>query len=210
MAFITPCLKSFKALQDRPLLIFALIRIIPRTAFCHLAAAAFFFAAQTAYADGISVKSAELELVDEVYELNATFDINLTPALEEAANKGIPLNFVIETEFTLPYQFWLDETIAQVEQHIRLSYLPLTRQYRLSSNGVHKNFSTLAEAKQELSSVNRWQVLDRSLVKKRYTYEAAVRMRLDASQLPKPLQIFPFRSKELTLESEWRRWTFTP
>ena len=38
-------------------------------------------------------------------------------------------------------------------------------------------------------------------------YEAAVRMRLDTMLLPKPFQLSALTSRELQLESPWRRFT---
>jgi hypothetical protein len=41
-------------------------------------------------------------------------------------------------------------------------------------------------------------------------YEAAVRLRLDVNQLPKPFQVNALASREWTMQSEWHRWSFTP
>ena len=42
------------------------------------------------------------------------------------------------------------------------------------------------------------------------TYQAAVRMRLDLSLLPKPFQVNALTSREWHLESEWRRFSWRP
>jgi hypothetical protein len=42
------------------------------------------------------------------------------------------------------------------------------------------------------------------------TYAAAVRMRLDLSQLPRPFQASPFATREWNLSSEWYRFAVTP
>ena len=41
-------------------------------------------------------------------------------------------------------------------------------------------------------------------------YDAAVRLRLDVAQLPKPFQINALASRDWSLQSEWYRWSFTP
>ena len=41
-------------------------------------------------------------------------------------------------------------------------------------------------------------------------YDAAVRLRLDVNQLPKPFQVDALASREWQLASEWRRFAFTP
>lgn len=178
-----------------------------------LAALAFVFASiasTTTHAEGISVKSAELVASDEWYYLNADFSVGLTPALEEALNKGISLNFMLEFELTRSRWYWLDESIASVRQNLRISYHALTRQYHFSGNSGNKAFNTLAEAKDELTRVADWKVLDRNLLKKGVPYNAAVRMKLDVKQLPKPLQVEALGSKDWDLPADWHRFTITP
>lgn len=175
-----------------------------------LLAATLFFLAAAARADGIQVKTASLDLVDEVYQLNAEFDITLGSKLEEALAKGVPLFFQVEFQVLRPRWYWFDEEVADVRQLYRLSYNALTRQYELSSSGIHRNFMTFAEAMAALSQIRQWQVLDRSLLRAGQTYEVGLRMRLDVSQLPKPLQVNALASKDWNLDSDWRRWTLTP
>lgn len=178
-----------------------------------LAALAFVFASiapTTTHAEGISVKSAELVASDEWYYLNADFSVGLTPALEDALNKGISLNFMLEFELTRSRWYWLDESIASVRQNLRISYHALTRQYHFSGNSGNKAFNTLAEAKDELARVADWKVLDRNLLKKGVPYNAAVRMKLDVKQLPKPLQVEALGSKDWDLATDWHRFTITP
>lgn len=171
---------------------------------------ALFLAIPSAQADGVVVKTADLELVEGVYQLNAEFELNFSGRLEEAVNKGVPLVFVVEFEVVRPRWYWFNEDVAKVKQTYRLSYNALTRQYQLAIGAIHHNFATLGEAKTELSRVREWQVLDYALLKKGETYEAGVRIRLDVSQLPKPLQVNALASKEWNLESDWHRWPLIP
>src|SRR5438552_394940 len=60
----------------------------------------FAFAAlpNAARADTIAIKSAELRADEDMYVLNAEFDLAFNPTLEEAIQKGVPLYFVFEFE----------------------------------------------------------------------------------------------------------------
>lgn len=115
-------------------------------------------------ARGIEVKSAELEVVDETLVLNADLEIGLSPALEEALNKGVPLNFVAEFELKKPRWYWLDESIVVAQRHYRLSYHALTRQYQLNLNSQYQNFSSLNEALHELGRLQEWNIGEKGLV----------------------------------------------
>ena len=163
-----------------------------------------------AHAEGMMVKSAELVANDDWYYLHAEFDAGLNRALEEALSKGISLNFLLEFDLTRHRWYWFDESVATVRQNLRISYHALTQQYQFSSNSGNKAFNTLAEAKAELNHIADWKVLDRNQLKKGTSYNAAVRMKLDVKQLPKPLQVEALGSKDWDLASEWYRFTITP
>lgn len=178
-----------------------------------LAACAFMLASMVpsaVQAEGIVVKNAELVATDEWYYLNVDFNVGWNPALEEALNKGISLNFMLEFELSKSRWYWFDESVVSVRQNLRLSYHALTRQYQFSGHNHNKSFSTLAEAQEELNRVVGWKVFDRNLLKKGTPYNVAVRMRLDLKQLPKPLQIDALGSKDWDLAADWHRGTITP
>jgi len=173
-----------------------------------LAAVIWLGAASLVQAEGIETKSAELELVEDTYQLRAELDVSLNATLEDALNKGVPLNFIAEFELRRPRWYWLDETVSAAQQHIRLSYHALTRQYQLSVNNQQRNFSELNEARRELGRLRDWPVAKRSQLKDKQNYVAALRFRLDLSHLPKPLQVNALAAKEWNLDSDWYRWNF--
>ncbi len=175
-----------------------------------LCAGCMLLAAAGAHAEGAHVKSAELLPADDWYYLYTDFDLNFPKAVEDALNKGISLNFMVEFELTRPRWYWMDETIATVRQNLRLSYHALTRQYHFSGNQGNRTFVSLNEAKEELRHIAEWKVVDRSLLKKGTTYQGAVRIRLDVNQLPKPLQVEALSSKDWSFNSDWYRFTVTP
>lgn len=174
---------------------------------------AFCCASAGAAAEGIHVKSAELTLNAGDYYLEANFEVGLTHTLEDALNKGLPLHFVIEFELIRPrwYTLYLwNKSVVEVVQQYRLSYNALTRQYRLSLGALHQNFDTLDEALALLGRLRSRFVADAELLGQNKVYDAAVRMRLDVSQLPKPFQINALASRDWTLSSDWYRWTVAP
>lgn len=163
-----------------------------------------------AMTEGIFVKSAELARVGGRYYLDANFEVGLTPTLEDALNKGLPLHFVVEFELIYPrwYTAYLwNKSVAELEQQARLSYNALTRQYRLSFGALHQNFDALNDALALLGRMRPRVVVEADALDEGKVYEAAIRMRLDTSQLPKPFQINALASRDWNLSSEWFRWT---
>jgi hypothetical protein len=162
------------------------------------------------HADDIDIVDARLLVTDEGYTLSADFAFELNARLAEAVANGVALYFVVEFELTRRRWYWFDDKAAAKRQQVRLSYWPLTRQYRLSTGVLHQNYATLEEALNVLRRVRNWQVLERSAPLADANYEAAVRMRLDTALLPKPFQLSAITNRELNLESPWRRFIFRP
>jgi hypothetical protein len=58
-----------------------------------------------------------------------------------------------------------------------------------------------------LTKIKDWVIIDKSLLKKGEIYQAALRVRLDQSKLPKPLQVEASGSEDWNLVSERHQWT---
>ncbi|WJF90138.1 DUF4390 domain-containing protein [Paraburkholderia bonniea] len=166
------------------------------------------FGARLAHADAIGVQRASLQADGSGWSLDARFDFELNSSLEEVVNKGIPLYFTTDFELRRPRWYWFDEQPVSVSQSIRLSFQPLTREYRVSSGGLQLGFSTLKDALAVIRHVTSWHVIDRNQVHTDETYTASVRMQLDIALMPKPFQIDAVNNRDWNLASDWKRFTF--
>ncbi len=164
----------------------------------------------TARGEGIKLKSAEIERVDNEWLLNATFQIELTPGLEDAVQKGVVLYFQTEFELTRSRWYWFDEKPALAQRLIRLSYQPMTQQYRIASEGFTFSAKTMFEALQAVGSIGGWRVIDNNQIDFSKSYTAALRMTLDLSRLPKPFQVNALNNRDWNVASEWLRFPFLP
>lgn len=170
------------------------------------------FPAAPARADGIEIREVALRAADQGLVLDADFDFELTPRLAEVVANGVPLYFRVEFELKRPRWWWFDERTASRVLQMRLSYHALSRQYRISAGAqperymLQQTFPTLEEALNVLKRVRSWLVVDRAVGFSRSDYDAAVRMRLDTSLLPKPFQLSVLTGRELHLESPWKRF----
>ena len=192
MAFSTACSKS---VLERPRLWLLLLVFVPFLA----------------WAAEIEIANPQISAGDDGYILSADFKFELNPRLEEAVTKGVVLYFVADFELTRGRWYWLDETLSSRSQTYRLSYHALTRQYRLSTGGLHQSFATLPEAMQVLSRLRNWTVVDKGekSVRPGEPVDAALRLRLDVTQLPRPFQITALGNKEWSLASDWKTWRTT-
>ena len=166
--------------------------------------------APIAAAEGIKIKFFELERVESEWFLNAAFQIELSPGLEDAIQKGLVLHFQTEFELTRARWYWFDERPVLALRQTRLSYQPLTKQFRIASGGLTFTAQTIAEALQVVGSIGGWRVMDGSGIDSSKPYSAALRMSLDLSKLPKPFQVNALNNKTWNVTSDWTRFAFTP
>ena len=161
----------------------------------------------------IEIANPQITASEDGFVVSADFSFELNERLEEAVTKGVVLYFVTEFEMTRPRWYWLDEKVVSRNQTHRLSFHALTRQYRLSTGGLHQSFDTLSEALRVLSRLRNWAVIDgraeKTGVQAGDTYMVALRMRLDTTQLPRPFQISALGNKDWSLASEWKVWQTT-
>ncbi len=130
--------------------------------------------------------------------LSATVRFELPPAVEEALAKGIPMFFLAEAAIYRNRWYWTDKRVAAVERHMRLSFQPLTRRWRLqvspspignSGQVLGQSFDTREEALSAVQRVSRWRIADAAEVDPDAAHTLDFRFRLDISQLPRPFQI---------------------
>jgi hypothetical protein len=161
-------------------------------------------------AASIPVTAASLRIEEGEVLLSAEFGFELTPALEQALDKGIPLYFTIEFELVRKRTLWFPEKIAQWSITHRVSFSALTRQYRVSSGPLGQTFESLDDVERFIGHVASRPVANADELARGVRYEGSVRLKLDVNELPKPFQVNALASREWQLASDWHRFDFTP
>lgn len=164
--------------------------------------------AQVALAAGISVRNPQLVLDEGEYVAAADFNINFNRQLEDAVNKGVVLYFSADFELSKSRWYWFDEQVLRRSKTFQLYYHALTRQYRVSTGGLHQSFPSLEEALRVMSRLRNWVVIEKGELRVGQTGTARLRLRLDLTQMPKTFQVSALSNKDWSLESEWARWPF--
>lgn len=132
--------------------------------------------------------------------LSAELQFELPTLAEDALHKGIPMYFVTEAEIVRERWYWSAQQATLAVRHMRLSYQPLTRRWRLNvspspldSTGLGvvmgQNYDALSDALAAMQRIARWKIAEPSALDRNARYQVHLRFRLDMSQLPRPLQI---------------------
>ncbi|MFC5496310.1 DUF4390 domain-containing protein [Caenimonas terrae] len=151
-----------------------------------------------AQGQGAEITQAQLERTEEGLFLSAAVRFDLPAVIEDALLKGIPMFFVAEAVLYRDRWYWYDRELSHVQRHMRLSYQPLTRRWRLTiaptvigNSGVAlgQSFDSEEEALAAVQRVSRWKIADAADISPHERYNVDFRFRLDVSQLPRPFQI---------------------
>ena len=157
------------------------------------------------WANDITVMSASLSSrMDQpsgLY-LDVNIEFDLPRSVQDALNRGIPLYFVTDFSIQSERWYWVNKPIVEASLMTRLSYSPLTRQYRLSRGGLSQSFDSLSETLAILKSLHGWRVSDNPTIENPENCVAEVRIRLDTEQLPLPMQV-TIGENDWDLRSDW-------
>lgn len=163
-----------------------------------LAALVLFMAVGAHAESAIDVTQIRVERAEEGVLLTATLRLDLPPAVDDALAKGIPMFFLAEATLMRDRWYWYDKQVTTATRHMRLSYQPLTRRWRLvvsaspigtAGLALGQIFDTREEAMAAVQRITHWKVADPQDIDPEARYNVDFRFRLDVSQLPRPFQI---------------------
>jgi Domain of unknown function (DUF4390) len=172
--------------------------------------------AQPLRAEGLAgrfeVRSADLELQDGVYHLNARIDLPISEAVRHGLVEGVPLTLEVDLDIERVRQLLPNSRVAELTQRYRLQYNAVTAHYilRNENSGQQESMATVDEAIAHLSEVHSLPALDRALIAPDRRYEGRVRARIDFGTVPFTLRLLMFWVSDWHRESDWYAWTFQP
>ncbi len=140
-------------------------------------------------------------------DLDLTFDLGRV--VTEAAERGVPLYFTFDLKITSPRWWWFDRVLVEATLTRRLTYNALTQQWRVATGDLFLQVKSLNEALAVLKQVRGWPVAPSDRFDKNQRYEGRIRMRLDASQLARPLQLEAASRSAWSLASPWAPFDFS-
>jgi Domain of unknown function (DUF4390) len=168
------------------------------------------------HADGLEgrfeVRSADLQLKDGVYHLNAHMDLPVSDAVRRGLAEGVPLTVELDLNIERVRQLLPNSKVADLTQRYHLQYNAVSARYvlRNDNSGQQESLSTVDAAIEQLSEVRGLPVLDRALIAADRRYEANVRAKVDYGSVPFSLRVVMFWVNDWHRESDWYTWTLQP
>jgi len=169
-----------------------------------------------AHADGLEgrfeVRSADLQLKDGVYHLNAHMDLPVSDAVRRGLAEGVPLTIELHLDIERVRQLLPNSRVAELTQRYHLQYNAVSAHYilRNDNSGQQESLGTVDAAIERLSEVRGLPVLDKALITSDRRYEASVRAKIDYGSVPFSLRLVMFWVNDWHRESDWYTWTLQP
>ncbi len=167
-------------------------------------------------ADGLEgrfeVRSADLQITDGVYHLNAHLDLPISDAVRRGLAEGVPLTMELALDIERVRQLLPNSRVAELTQRYHLQYNAVSARYilRNDNSGQQESLSTIDAAFDRLSEVRGLPVLDKALLTADRRYEASVRAKIDYGSVPFSLRVVMFWVNDWHRESDWYTWTLQP
>jgi hypothetical protein len=171
---------------------------------------------KVAHAEGLEgrfeVRSADLEIKDGVYHLNAHIDLPVSEAVRRGLAEGVPLSIELDIEIERVRQLLPNSRVAELTQRYHLQYNAVSARYilRNDNSGQQESLGTVDAAIEHLSEVRSLPVLDKALIAADRRYEANVRARIDYGTVPFTMRMLMFWVNDWHRESDWYTWTLQP
>lgn len=143
---------------------------------------------------------------DDGWWLDADVDFTLNPQLRHAAERGLPLYFSADLSVTQSRWWWFNKDVISTERTWSISYNALIQQWRVSGGGLALPVASLDEALALVRHIRGWLIAPPDALEAGETYSGQLRLRLDVSQLSRPLQVNALNSSAWALSTPWKRF----
>jgi Domain of unknown function (DUF4390) len=191
-------------------------RILSKLAGLVAAAFAALLWSQALHAEGLAgrfeVRTADLELKDGVYHLNARIELPISDAVRRGLIEGVPLALEVDLDIERVRQLLPNSRVAELTQRYHLQYNAVSARYilRNDNSGQQESLGTVDEAISRLSEVHSLPALDKALIAADRRYEGRLKAKLDFGTVPFTLRLLMFWVSDWHRESDWYAWTFQP
>ena len=157
------------------------------------------------------VRDVDVRFVDDALLITTTLDMSFSSRAEEALNKGIPLDVLIDLALVEHRRFLWDRVVTDRTLHRRIQYHALSGQYLVSSADIGADeFARFPTAQAALAYAGALNELDIPLPKKKdinpnLHYWLKLRVQLDIEALPSPMRPLAYVTPSWHHNTGWVR-----
>lgn len=135
--------------------------------------------------------------------------LDLSRSVLDVVEHGVPLYFTYDVQITAPRWWWFDEVLVQATLSRRLIYNNLTQQWRVATGDLFLPAASQEDALQVIKQIRGWPIAPVDRFEPDVKYEGKVRIRLDTSQMARPLQLDARNRGAWSMTSPWATFDFS-
>lgn len=161
-----------------------------------------------ATSNNILINDIAVEVIEEEINVKCDVQYGVHEEVEIALINGIGMIFTLVVELRLQRSFWPDPLITTVSKSFKLKYHALSKQFVVSEVGEHteRSFPDLYSAfynREHIDQIDLVSINELDIDKKYYVRAKA---QLVTEELPLPLRVKSYFSKNWRPSSGWSQW----
>lgn len=159
-------------------------------------------------ANNIDLKSSRIYLENNIYYIDARYNFTFTKEVLDALLHGIPLEIHTLFQLRLKRKWYFDKTVSETKLSHRLEHQPLTQDYLTIDlkTGLRHSYDNLEAALNNIGTVSRQELFNKTLLQADDYYIARFRTYLDLDALPSPMRPQVYFYKAWDIDSKWHEW----
>lgn len=170
------------------------------------------FAAGSAWAGDITVRSADSEVINQMHVINAEVTFEFSDDALEAMRSGVAL--IIDVDFRIKQRrrYMWDPDVQYLSRRYRIERHALTNRYVITDlvTDDRRIHDSIEAAVRDLGRIRAVPVFEVSDLDASRNYRIGIRARLDLESLPAPLRPIAYISPSWRMSSGWYQWTLIP
>ncbi|MBT3092649.1 MAG: DUF4390 domain-containing protein [Candidatus Thiodiazotropha sp. (ex Lucina pensylvanica)] len=163
-------------------------------------------------ATAFTIKDVQIIQIDNVYQLNARIDYQLSEQAHEALNNGVPLTLKVQLLVEKVWRGFWEPSPFTTTLSFQIRYHALTELYRIvdGQTGDEQNFFTQDAALHALGEITNLPMVSPVKLAPGEAYQLRLRADLDIESLPLPLQPLAYLGRGWKLTTGWSQWPLQP
>lgn len=165
----------------------------------------------TASADDIAVTHVSGHVERDLYFVDASVRIELSPDARDALESGVPLQFAFDFEVHRPRRFMWNRRLLVLRRPSRLERHALANKYVVTDLVTHQRrvHTSIDDALDSLGQLTEVTLGKSSELLAEPALRGRMRAQLDIEALPAPLRPIAYLSPSWRLKSRWKNWSIT-
>jgi len=168
----------------------------------------FLFTTSIVYAQPVKLIKGESFLIEGVYYSDISIEFSFSKAYLQALNSGLVFDINLDFLIVNVKPWRIDQEIGQLSQNYTIKYNAFTQRYTVlnTNTGRETSYPTIETTLSNLGTINKFPVLDDSLINIDESYQVFLSASIKAQGVPQWIKTLTFWRDNLDFQTEQIQW----